>query len=252
MIDFSRLSEDQITVLRALCQQKLEAFKERRGSKIWRHRTLADGYISGTKRYEVLKRAKFRCELCGISAEIKALEVDHIVPRNKGGTDDESNLQALCYSCNAMKRDRDDTDFRQVVESYKYREPGCVFCELPVKRIRLENELCVAIEDNYPVVPGHTLVVPRRHVVEYFDLGRPELNAAHFLLVELRKRFREEDHTVTGFSVGVNCGQTAGQTVFHCHIHLIPRRSGDVENPAGGVRHLIPGKGHYGSITSSR
>lgn len=85
---------------------------------------MSEGYISGTIRYEVLKRAKFRCELCGVSAEIKALEVDHIVPRNKGGSDDPSNFQALCYSCNAMKRDRDDTDFRKVVESYQHRERG--------------------------------------------------------------------------------------------------------------------------------
>jgi hypothetical protein len=67
-----------------------------------------------TLRYEILKRAKFRCELCGISADEKALEVDHIVPRNRGGADDLPNLQALCYSCNAMKRDRDEVDFRGI------------------------------------------------------------------------------------------------------------------------------------------
>ena len=78
------------------------------------------GMISGTQRYKVLKRTKFHCELCGISAEQKALEVDHIVPRNWGG-DDSENLQALCYSCNAMKRDRYDTDFRTVRDSFKQK-----------------------------------------------------------------------------------------------------------------------------------
>lgn len=119
LLDFDRLAPEQVAALIEFCQQKLAEFKERRGPKIWQQRKLSEGYVSGTIRYEILKRAKFRCELCGVSAEIKALEVDHIVPRNKGGTDDESNLQALCYSCNAMKRDRDDTDFHKVVEAYE-------------------------------------------------------------------------------------------------------------------------------------
>ena len=98
----------------------------KRGDNVWEHRRKSSGYISGTLRYEILKRAKFRCELCGISAEQKALEVDHILSRNNGGSDEQSNLQALCYSCNAMKRDRDDTDFRQMNNSYEYREDDCI------------------------------------------------------------------------------------------------------------------------------
>ena len=93
----------------------------KRGNQIWSHRQKASGYISGTVQYEVLKRAKYRCELCGISAELKALDVDHILPRKHGGTDDSSNLQALCYTCNRSKRDRDDTDFRGIADSYKER-----------------------------------------------------------------------------------------------------------------------------------
>jgi diadenosine tetraphosphate (Ap4A) HIT family hydrolase len=244
LLGFDRLAPGQVADLIGLCQKKLEDFKERRGAGVWKHRKLSEGYISGTIRYEVLKQAKFRCELCGVSAEVKALEVDHIVPRNKGGTDDESNLQALCYSCNAMKRDRDDTDFRKVVESYQNREPGCVFCEMP-ERVSDLNELCYVVPDKYPVTKGHMLVIPKRHTLDYFELGRPELNAVHSLLMKTKKQLQESDPTVTGFNVGTNCGQTAGQTVLHSHIHLIPRRAGDVENPAGGVRHIIPGKGHY-------
>ena len=245
LLDFEKLTDEQVTELKEHLHAKLNDFKERRGASIWQHRKMSEGYISGTIRYEVLKRAKFRCELCGISAEIKALEVDHIIPRNKGGSDDPTNFQSLCYSCNAMKRDRDDTDFRKVIESYGHRVPGCVFCELPVDRIAVENELCVAVADKYPVTPGHMLVIPKRHVSDYFELGRPELNAVHFLLEHLKKQIFENAMNVTGFNVGINCGATAGQTIFHSHVHLIPRRDGDVEKPAGGVRHLIPGKGHY-------
>ena len=78
------------------------------------------------------------------------LEVDHIVPRSRGGTDDPDNLQALCYRCNAMKRDRDDTDFRGVGESYKRREQRCPFCEVPKDRVVGETELAYAIRDPFP------------------------------------------------------------------------------------------------------
>jgi ATP adenylyltransferase len=245
LLDFNSLTPAQVTELIGLCQKKLDDFKKERGDKIWQHRKISEGYISGTIRYEVLKAAKFRCELCGVSADIKALEVDHIIPRNKGGSDDPSNFQALCYSCNAMKRDRDNTDFRKVLNAYNDRETGCIFCELPAERIVLENELCVAVADKYPVTAGHVLIIPKRHVSDYFDLWRPELNAVGTLSQQLRQQIKESDALVQGFNIGINCGEAAGQTVFHCHVHLIPRRAGDVEKPAGGVRHLIPGRGHY-------
>jgi diadenosine tetraphosphate (Ap4A) HIT family hydrolase len=193
----------------------------------------------------VLKHAKFRCELCGIPAEEKALQVDHILPRNKGGVDDLSNLQALCFTCNAMKGDRDNTDFRMVAESYRHREAGCLFCELPIDRLVLENRLAVAILDKYPVTAQHMLVVPKRHTPTYFELGRPEINACNLLLEEAKARIEKADSAVVGFNIGMNAGRAAGQTVLHCHIHLIPRREGDVVDPAGGVRHVIPGKGNY-------
>jgi 5-methylcytosine-specific restriction endonuclease McrA len=98
--------EPKIAHLVELCQKKLTEYEAKRGEQIWQHRKLSSGYISGTLRFEVLKKAQFHCELCGISAAIRALEVDHIVPRNLGGTDDPNNLQALCYSCNSMKRDK--------------------------------------------------------------------------------------------------------------------------------------------------
>jgi len=239
------LTNGQIDELVDLCQKRLDDYISKRGEKIFLHRKLSSGYVPGTLRYEVLKSAKFCCELCGISAEEKALEVDHIVPRNHGGTDDPSNLQALCYSCNSMKRDKDDTDFREVRKSYLHRESGCLFCEIPQQRVIASNALAYAVLDSYAVTPMHSLVMPRRHAKTYFDLGRPEINACNQLLDELRSNISGEDRLVEGFNIGMNCGEVAGQSIFHCHIHLIPRRKGDVESPRGGVRHVIPGKGNY-------
>ena len=239
-------SDAQIAELVAICEAKVGEYEQRRGEKIWSHRAKSAGYISGTDRYEVLKRAQFHCELCGISADEKALEVDHILPRNAGGTDELHNYQALCYSCNAMKRDRDDTDFRAVNASYKEKPEDCLFCHLPVERkVLLENSLAYAISDGFPVTEGHSLIIPKRHVATYFDLSRPELNACDDLLRQLKAEIQSADGSVTGFNIGMNAGASAGQTIFHCHIHLIPRRDGDVESPRGGVRHIIYGKGYY-------
>jgi diadenosine tetraphosphate (Ap4A) HIT family hydrolase/5-methylcytosine-specific restriction endonuclease McrA len=237
-----KLSKQETAHLIELCHQKLTEYEAKRGERIWLHRKLSSGYISGTLKYEVLKQAQFHCELCGISGDVRALEVDHIIPRNVGGTDDRTNLQALCYSCNSMKRDKDDTDFRKVRESYSFRADGCPFCNLSKERILLENELALAIRDAAPVTTLHTLVIPKRHIADLFDLSRPETNAYNELLKTMKREIQLTDAQVAGFNVGVNNGDAAGQTVQHCHIHLIPRRVGDVENTAGGVRRVIPGK----------
>jgi ATP adenylyltransferase len=242
--DFSRLSKQEIDDLSQLCEAKVAEYLEKREDP-WSHRRKSAGYVPGTQRYEVMKRARYRCELCGVSAEHKALEVDHIIPRNKGGTDDTSNLQALCYSCNATKRDRDDMDFRGIAVRYADRESNCLFCKIEPERVIAENELCFAIRDAHPVSPHHTLIIPKRHVANFFELYQPELNAIHRLLQDMQAEIRGIDQQVTGFNVGINVGHDAGQTVFHVHVHLIPRRHGDVENPRGGVRGVIPGKQDY-------
>ena len=239
------LSPDETTELINLCQSSIEQFLDDRGTKIWSHRRRSSEYVPGTVRYQVLKRAKFRCELCGISADEKALQVDHIVPRNKGGKDDISNFQALCYSCNATKRDTDDEDFRGVAESYGDREAGCLFCNMDQSRIIAENELCYAIRDAYPVTEHHTLIIPKRHTLDYFALHQPEINAIHSLMHSLKSQIEDHDVSVTDYNIGINNGTNAGQTIGHCHIHLIPRRANDVEDPTGGVRGVIPGKQKY-------
>ena len=243
--NYETYTEDQRIELIQICQEKLNEYIEKRGKRIFEHRRKSAGYISGSIRYNVLKDAKFRCELCGISADTKALEVDHIIPRNKGGSDEMNNLQALCYSCNAMKRDKDSTDFRRVRESYEVRKEGCLFCEIQKERILDEDNLFYVIRDGFPVTDLHTLVIPKRHVETYFDLYQPELNSCNRMIQKFKQQIEKEDVSVKGFNIGINNGEVSGQTIFHCHIHLIPRREGDVKNPRGGVRGVIPNKQEY-------
>ncbi|QIR86273.1 HIT domain-containing protein [Paracoccus sp. AK26] len=240
-----RLTDEQTAALLELCDQRLAEYLQRRGNAIWQHRENADGYVPGSVRYEVLKRARYRCELCGAHEGQAALHIDHIVPRAKGGSDEISNFQALCVTCNTNKRDRDDTDFRGVLASYQDRADDCLFCPMAPSRIVAESELCYAIRDGFPVTPLHTLVIPKRHVADYFDLYQPELNAIAQMLREQRADILRQDTSVTGFNIGVNAGTDAGQTIFHVHVHLIPRRNGDVSDPHGGVRGVIPAKQRY-------
>ena len=121
----------------------------------------------------------------------------------------------------------------------------CIFCSIPRDRIISENDLTFAIRDNYPVTTLHSLIIPKRHVADYFSLTEDELLSCDALLKEIKNSIQAEDESLKAFNIGINSGEAAGQTIFHCHIHLIPRRVDDVENPRGGIRHLIPGKGDY-------
>ena len=124
----------------------------------------------------------------------------------------------------------------------------CLFCDVQTNdpnRIVAENEFGYVIRDGFPVTPLHTLIIPKRHVLDYFGLHSSEVVGLNHLLLSQKDALLIEDPTIDGFNIGMNCGETAGQTIFHCHVHLIPRRKGDVENPRGGVRHIIAGKGFY-------
>jgi diadenosine tetraphosphate (Ap4A) HIT family hydrolase len=200
--------------------------------------------ILGKLRYAVLKRAGFHCELCGVSADERALEVEHSLPKQHGGSDELENLQALCSKCSADRAGENDTDFRKVRESYDERKKGCHFCEVVAAPVG-SRALAYAVRDGNPVTPLHTLIIPRRHVESFFDLHGAERNAIFALLDEMRSDIEHKDETVEGFNVGVNNGEVAGQSVPHVHVHLIPRRRGDVENPRGGVRGVIPRKASY-------
>jgi hypothetical protein len=112
------LTKGQAQAIVDASEIRLRTFIDARGDQPWHHRSRSAGDLSGSTRYAVLKAARYRCELCGVRADDRALEVDHIMPRAKGGGDHIENLQALCYKCNASKRDRDSTDFRGIADSW--------------------------------------------------------------------------------------------------------------------------------------
>ena len=120
----------------------------------------------------------------------------------------------------------------------------CIFCDLK-PQAKSKNDFAFAIFDKFPVTNLHCLIIPKRHVADYFGLHQPELNSLNSMLQKHKDLITKKDKTVTGFNIGMNNGEDAGQTVFHCHVHLIPRRKGDIKNPRGGVRGIIPEKKDY-------
>ena len=121
----------------------------------------------------------------------------------------------------------------------------CIFCNEKKNNIVDENEHAYASYDPYPVSKKHCLIVPKRHVKNYFDLSEKEILACNQLIKSMKIKIEEKDKSVKGFNIGTNSGKAAGQSIMHCHIHLIPRREGDVENPQGGVRSVIPLKQYH-------
>ena len=121
----------------------------------------------------------------------------------------------------------------------------CLFCNVKKTGIVYENELAYASYDSYPVSEHHCLIIPKRHIKDYFELSNDELVACNDLIKIVKKEIIDKDPLVKGFNLGTNIGIVSGQSIFHCHFHLIPRREGDVDNPQGGVRSVIPDKQHY-------
>ena len=122
----------------------------------------------------------------------------------------------------------------------------CRFCHQNIQSEIIERHKSVcAIKDKYPVTDGHVLIIPIRHSEDFFSMTPDERKDAEELLIIMKKRILERDPRVTGFNIGINIGKSAGQTVFHSHMHLIPRRDGDTPNPRGGVRGVIPAKMSY-------
>ena len=125
-------------------------------------------------------------------------------------------------------------------------ESRCPFCTLPPERVLGRNDHAVWIRDGYPVSPGHSLVIPVRHVGSFFDITADE-RAALLRLLDEAKAAATREFQPDGFNIGINDGPAAGQTVPHLHIHLIPRYAGDLPDPRGGVRWVIPAKADYWS-----
>ena len=127
------------------------------------------------------------------------------------------------------------------------RDPNnpCLFCNIKESEVAHQNELAYASYDSYPVSENHCLIIPKRHINNYFDLSKDELIACDDLIRIVKDEIIKRDKTVKGFNLGTNIGKVSGQSILHCHLHLIPRREGDVDNPQGGVRSVIPNKQHY-------
>ena len=123
---------------------------------------------------------------------------------------------------------------------------SCLFCEvITSSRNIADSNFCFAIEDGYPVTPGHTLIIPKRCIDDFALLTNEELIDAWELVRWRKAQLIQRDPSINGFNLGINFGKSSGQTVGHCHIHLIPRRSGDTDDPTGGVRGVIPAKANY-------
>ena len=127
------------------------------------------------------------------------------------------------------------------------RDPNnpCLFCDSKKSGIAQENDLAYASYDSYPVSDHHCLIILKRHIKDYFDMTNDELIACNDLIQIIKNEILSKDTNVKGFNIGTNAGKIAGQSIMHCHIHLIPRREADVDNPQGGVRSVIPNKQHY-------
>ena len=237
------LTLEQKARLRGLCEQRLSDFLEARGLGIWDYRLIDDSAVPYDLRYQVLAESDRRCALCGATEKDRPLDVDHIIPRSRGGTNDKANLQVLCSRCNRAKGNLDTRDFRTRPDDI---EAGCPFCEPGVtERVIAGSGLAIAISDSFPVTEGHTLIVPRRHVPDPLDMTQGEQIATHELLRVMSRRLRASDERIEGFTIGQNAGAAAGQTIMHAHTHLIPRRDGDVLDPTGGIRGIIPGQATY-------
>ena len=121
---------------------------------------------------------------------------------------------------------------------------NCIFCNLSNEKILIENELALAFYDEFPVSKGHILIIPKRHIANFFELDSKELSSINLLMLQCKKII-DDKYFADGYNIGVNVGEYAGQSVFHVHVHLIPRYKGDVANPKGVVRGVIPEKQNY-------
>ena len=122
---------------------------------------------------------------------------------------------------------------------------NCIFCNILDDEIVDEYKHFFIIRDLFPVTNLHSLVIPKRHIVSYFECNKDEYDEIPLVLNTQKTELKLTDETITGFNIGMNIGEDAGQTIFHFHIHIIPRRKGDIENPKGGIRGVIPDKQKY-------
>ena len=172
------LSVQERAVLSALCQSRIDAYLARRGRAPWSHRMGPLDPLPGRAWFAVIERARKRCEACGVSSEVRALHVDHIVPRSCGGSNDLDNLQALCVTCNLQKGNRSQTDFSELEAEYSRSEPDCPCCRV----LKDGADGLAGIVDRSE---DRIVLAPKRHVASWFELGQAEVNALRRLEVEV-------------------------------------------------------------------
>ncbi len=204
-----KLTLEQRAELKRICEEKIQEYIKSRGIGIWDYRLLDQSTVPDLLRYRVLSESGGRCALCGVTKDEQPLDVDHIIPRSLGGKTVYENLQVLCAKCNRSKGNRDATDFRKTHS--QERPEGCEFCQAAQSdRVLMDNGHAFAIPDLHPVTTGHTLVIPRRHFTEFFDISSTENAAVFDLLRVMRKRLLGDDAGIQGFNIGVNAGTVAG------------------------------------------
>jgi diadenosine tetraphosphate (Ap4A) HIT family hydrolase len=199
----------------------------------------------GRKRILMLEKQPF-CSLCGAKPSLDVeLDIDHILPDSKGGSDEIENLQVLCHSCNRAKGNYLLKSSKDIHHLALNENETCIFCKLPKERVMFENEYIKVVRDIYPVSNGHTLFIPKRHIQNAFELTDQEMLWI-FKIAKLESgNLIKNDKSIEGFNTGFNIGKAAGQSVMHVHFHLIPRRTDDTPEAFGGIRNVIAGKGKY-------
>ena len=227
--DISLLSENQKKEITSLCTKKIQGFLNARLAR--QHKVKIPTHITGLMRYEVLKLAKGRCSLCGVTKEERALDVDHIIPRSLGGKTEFANLQALCYVCNRSKGNQDKTDFRNSINPVK--NPNCRLC-CSGQSVTDQNYRAFALSEKENSPLENIIVVPKRHVSSFFDLDQKEVNDCYALLRKGRKSFHNQ-HTNLKFEISISEIHQYGNENDHTYIRLIPHW--------GSVSSLVPKRG---------
>ena len=233
----SRLTWKQRRDLAAACRRRLDGYKKEKKLPPYGDGSGFRTPIGISKRYAVLSKCGGRCVACGISSQEMRLEVDHIIPRSKGGSDDLSNLQALCHVCNRQKRDRDDLDFLLEINRDAFGHKGCFLCK--PRKMKMENFLAGAAWIKPPYTKPHAVIIPKRHVPNYFELRPPERAMMNDLL---EAHLANEDPEARSVSDRRNAGKgffgefkmrnfrldletsTSEDKSRHCAIHVVPIR----------------------------
>lgn len=183
------------------------------------------------------------CHLCGAkpgkNTDIQ-LDIDHILPVSKKDSSDRSYLQVLCHRCNRAKGNSLIYSAAEAHSRALDVKVGCIFCSLSDDRVVDQSDYVVVIRDKYPVTEFHTLVIHRRHVADGSQLTDIEILETYKILRKITTGLKITDRLIEGFIIGYNVGEAAGQTVGHAHYHVIPRWVGDVIDPVGEIRGIIP------------